>query len=121
MSATSLGADAPNQTTIPSGPSVGLHGARAVTLSGGVFTATKACKLLFDFTVKMRGNDKTGYIYVKPYKNGAKADGEACAAVGGFRDSTGATTTLKFQNNAPLKYIVELNKNDTLEFKIELG
>lgn len=54
-------------------------------------------------------------------KNGAKADDEACAAVGGFRDSTGATTTLKFQNNAPLKYIVELNKNDTLEFKIELG
>lgn len=121
LSATSLGADTPNQTTIPFGPSVGLHGARAVTLNGGVFTATKACKLMFDFAVKMRGNGKTGYIYVKPYKNGAKADDEACAAVGGFRDSTGATTTLKFQNNAPLKYIVELNKNDTLEFKIELG
>ncbi len=121
LSATSLGADTPNQTTIPFGPSVGLHGARAVTLNGGVFTATKACKLMFDFAIKMRGNDKTGYIYVKPYKNGVKADDEACAAVGGFRDSTGATTTLKFQNNAPLKYIVELNKNDTLEFKIELG
>lgn len=121
LSATSLGTDTPNQTTIPFGPSVGLHGARAVTLNGGVFTATKACKLMFDFTVKMRGNDKTGYIYVKPYKNGVKADDEACAAVGGFRDSTGATATLKFQNNAPLKYIVELNKNDTLEFKIELG
>lgn len=121
LSATSLGADTPNQTTIPFGPSVGLHGARAVTLNGGVFTATKACKLMFDFAVKMRGNDKTGYIYVKPYKNGVKADDEACAAVGGFRDSTGATTTLKFQNNAPLKYIVELNENDTLEFKIELG
>ena len=121
LSATSLGTDTPNQTTIPFGPSVGLHGARAVTLNGGVFTATKACKLMFDFAVKMRGNDKTGYIYVKPYKNGVKADDEACAAVGGFRDSTGATTTLKFQNNAPLKYIVELNKNDTLEFKIELG
>lgn len=121
LSATSLGADTPNQTTIPFGPSVGLHGARAVTLNGGVFTATKACKLMFDFAVKMRGNDETGYIYVKPYKNGVKADDEACAAVGGFRDSTGATATLKFQNNAPLKYIVELNKNDTLEFKIELG
>ncbi|MEX1427422.1 BppU family phage baseplate upper protein [Enterococcus sp. GC40] len=121
LSATSLGADTPNQTTIPFGPSVGLHGARAVTLNGGVFTATKACKLMFDFAIKMRGNDKTGYIYVKPYKNGVKADDEACAAVGGFRDSTGATATLKFQNNAPLKYIVELNKNDTLEFKIELG
>lgn len=121
LSATSLGTDTPNQTTIPFGPSVGLHGARAVTLNGGVFTATKACKLMFDFAIKMRGNDKTGYIYVKPYKNGVKADDEACAAVGGFRDSTGATTTLKFQNNAPLKYIVELNKNDTLEFKIELG
>ena len=121
LSATSLGTDTPNQTTIPFGPSVGLHGARAVTLNGGVFTATKACKLMFDFAVKMRGNDKTGYIYVKPYKNGVKADDEACAAVGGFRDSTGATATLKFQNNAPLKYIVELNKNDTLEFKIELG
>ena len=121
LSATSLGADTPNQTTIPFGPSVGLHGARAVTLNGGVFTATKACKLMFDFAIKMRGNDKTGYIYVKPYKNGVKADDEACAAVGGFRDSTGATTTLKFQNNAPLKYIVELNENDTLEFKIELG
>ena len=121
LSATSLGADTPNQATIPFGPSVGLHGARAVTLSGGEFTATRACKLMFDFTVKMRGNDKTGYIYVKPYKNGVKADDEACAAVGGFRDSTGATTTLKFQNNAPLKYIVELNENDTLEFKIELG
>lgn len=121
LSATSLEKDTPNQTTIPFGPSVGLHGARAVTLNGGVFTATKACKLMFDFAIKMRGNDKTGYIYVKPYKNGVKADDEACAAVGGFRDSTGATTTLKFQNNAPLKYIVELNKNDTLEFKIELG
>ena len=121
LSATSLGTDTPNQATIPFGPSVGLHGARAVTLNGGVFTATKACKLMFDFAIKMRGNDKTGYIYVKPYKNGVKADDEACAAVGGFRDSTGATTTLKFQNNAPLKYIVELNKNDTLEFKIELG
>lgn len=121
LSTTSLGADTPNQTTIPFGPSVGLHGARAVTLNGGVFTATKACKLMFDFAIKMRGNDKTGYIYVKPYKNGVKADDEACAAVGGFRDSTGATATLKFQNNAPLKYIVELNKNDTLEFKIELG
>lgn len=121
LSATSLGTDTPNQTTIPFGPSVGLHGARAVTLNGGVFTATKACKLMFDFAIKMRGNDKTGYIYVKPYKNGVKADDEACAAVGGFRDSTGATTTLKFQNNAPLKYIVELNENDTLEFKIELG
>lgn len=121
LSATSLGADTPNQTTIPFGPSVGLHGARAVTLSNGVFTAARACKLMFDFAVKMRGNDKTGYIYVKPYKNGVKADDEACAAVGGFRDSTGATTTLKFQNNAPLKYIVELNENDTLEFKIELG
>lgn len=121
LSATSLGADTPNQTTIPFGPSVGLHGARAVTLNGGVFTATKACKLMFDFAVKTRGNDKTGYIYVKPYKNGVKADDEACAAVGGFRDSTGATATLKFQNNAPLKYIVELNKNDTLEFKIESG
>lgn len=121
LSATSLGADTPNQTTIPFGPSVGLHGARAVTLNGGVFTATKTCKLMFDFAVKMRGSDKTGYIYVKPYKNGVKADDEACAAVGGFRDSTGATTTLKFQNNTPLKYIVELNKNDTLEFKIELG
>ncbi|HGF7779702.1 TPA: BppU family phage baseplate upper protein [Enterococcus faecium] len=121
LSATSLGTDTPNQTTIPFGPSVGLHGARAVTLNGGVFTATKACKLMFDFAIKMRGNDKTGYIYIKPYKNGVKADDEACAAVGGFRDSTGATATLKFQNNAPLKYIVELNKNDTLEFKIELG
>lgn len=121
LSATSLGTDTPNQTTIPFGPSVGLHGARAVTLNDGVFTATKACKLMFDFAIKMRGNDKTGYIYVKPYKNGVKADDEACAAVGGFRDSTGATTTLKFQNNAPLKYIVELNENDTLEFKIELG
>lgn len=121
LSATSLGADTPNQTTIPFGPSVGLHGARAVTLNGGVFTATKACKLMFDFAIKMRGNNETGYIYVKPYKNGVKADDEACAAVGGFRDSTGATTTLKFQNNAPLKYIVELNENDTLEFKIELG
>lgn len=121
LSATSLGTDTPNQTTIPFGPSVGLHGARAVTLNDGVFTATKACKLMFDFAIKTRGNDKTGYIYVKPYKNGVKADDEACAAVGGFRDSTGATTTLKFQNNAPLKYIVELNKNDTLEFKIELG
>ncbi|HGF8196879.1 TPA: BppU family phage baseplate upper protein [Enterococcus faecium] len=121
LSATSLGADTPNQTTIPFGPSVGLHGARAVTLNGGVFTATKACKLMFDFAVKMRGNDKTGYIYVKPYKNGVKADDEACAAVGGFRDSTGATTTLKFQNNTPLKYIAELNENDTLEFKIEIG
>lgn len=121
LSATPLGSDTPTQTTIPFGPSVGLHGARAVTLSGGKFTATKACKLMFDFTVKMRGNNQTGYIYVKPYKNGVRADDEACAAVGGFRDSTGATTTLKFQNNAPLKYIVELNKNDTLEFKIELG
>ena len=121
LSVTSLGTDTPNQTTIPFGPSVGLHGARAVTLNGGVFTATKACKLMFDFAVKMRGNDKTGYIYVKPYKNGVKADDEACAAVGGFRDSTGATTTLKFQNNAPLKYIADLNVGDTLEFKIELG
>lgn len=121
LSATSLGADTPNQTTIPFGPSVGLHGARAVTLSNGVFTAARACKLMFDFAVKMRGNDKTGYIYVKPYKNGVKADDEACAAVGGFRDSTGATATLKFQNNTPLKYIAELNTGDTLEFKVEIG
>lgn len=118
---TSLGADTPNQTTIPFGSSMGLHGTRAVTLSGGKFTATKQCKLLFDFSIKMRGNDKTGYIYVKPYKNGVKADDEACAAVGGFRDSTGATATLKFQNNTPLKYIAELNTGDTLEFKVEIG
>ncbi|MDQ8325770.1 BppU family phage baseplate upper protein [Enterococcus faecium] len=118
---TSLGADTPNQTTIPFGPSVGLHGTRAVTLNGGVLTATKQCKLLFDFSIKMRGNDKTGYIYVKPYKNGEKVDEEACAAVGGFRDSTGATATLKFQNNTPLKYIAELNTGDTLEFKVEIG
>ena len=45
----------------------------------------------------------------------------ACAAVGGFRDSTGATATLKFQNNTPLKYIAELNTGDTLEFKVEIG
>ncbi|EGU6560593.1 BppU family phage baseplate upper protein [Enterococcus faecium] len=121
LSATSLGADTPNQATIPFGPSVGLHGTRAVTLNGGVFTATKQCKLLFDFSIKMRGNDKTGYIYVKPYKNGEKVDEEACAAVGGFRDSTGATATLKFQNNTPLKYIAELNTGDTLEFKVEIG
>ncbi len=118
---TSLGADTPNQTTIPFGISMGLHGTRAVTLSGGKFIATKQCKLLFDFSIKMRGNDKTGYIYVKPYKNGVKVDDEACAAVGGFRDSTGATATLKFQNNTPLKYIAELNTGDTLEFKVEIG
>ncbi|EME7119910.1 BppU family phage baseplate upper protein [Enterococcus faecium] len=118
---TSLGVDTINQTTIPFGTSMGFHGTRAVTLNGGVFTATKQCKLLFDFSIKMRGNDKTGYIYVKPYKNGEKADEEACAAVGGFRDSTGATATLKFQNNTPLKYISELNTGDTLEFKVEIG
>lgn len=118
---TSLGVDTINQTTIPFGTSMGLHGTRAVTLNGGVFTATKQCKLLFDFSIKMRGNDKTGYIYVKPYKNGEKVDEEACAAVGGFRDSTGATATLKFQNNTPLKYIAELNTGDTLEFKVEIG
>lgn len=118
---TSLGVDTINQTTIPFGTSMGLHGTRAVTLNGGIFTATKQCKLLFDFSIKMRGNDKTGYIYVKPYKNGEKVDEEACAAVGGFRDSTGATATLKFQNNTPLKYIAELNTGDTLEFKVEIG
>lgn len=118
---TSLGVDTINQTTIPFGTSMGLHGTRAVTLNGGIFTATKQCKLLFDFSIKMRGNDKTGYIYVKPYKNGKKVDEEACAAVGGFRDSTGATATLKFQNNTPLKYIAELNTGDTLEFKVEIG
>ncbi|MDW3608466.1 BppU family phage baseplate upper protein [Enterococcus faecium] len=118
---TSLGVDTINQTTIPFGTSMGLHGTRVVTLNGGVFTATKQCKLLFDFSIKMRGNDKTGYIYVKPYKNGEKVDEEACAAVGGFRDSTGATATLKFQNNTPLKYIAELNTGDTLEFKVEIG
>ncbi len=65
---TSLGVDTINQTTITFGTSMGFQGTRAVTLNGGVFTATKQCKLLFDFSIKMRGNDKTGYIYVKPYK-----------------------------------------------------
>ncbi|EMF0589149.1 TPA: BppU family phage baseplate upper protein [Enterococcus faecium] len=116
----SFGADTAKLTTITPGASLGVHGTRAVTVSNGVFTATKACKLMFDFSVKMRGNTNTPYNYIFAYKNGLKADEDAVAALGGFGIS-GGTATLKFQTNVPLKYIVTMNKGDTLEFKTDFG
>lgn len=116
----SFGADTAKLTTITPGASLGVHGTRAVTISNGVFTATKACKLLFDFSVKMRGNTNTPYNYIFAYKNGLKVDEDAAAALGGFGTS-GGTATLKFQTNVPLKYIVTMNKGDTLEFKTDFG
>lgn len=117
---TEFGAGTAKLTTITPGASLGVHGTRAVTVSNGVFTATKACKLLFDFSVKMRGNANTPYNYIFVYKNGVKADGEAVAALGGFGIS-GGTATLKYQTNVPLKYIVTMNEGDTLEFKTDFG
>lgn len=116
----SFGAGTAKLTTITPGASLGVHGTRAVTVSNGVFTATKVCKLMFDFSVKMRGNTNTPYNYIFAYKNGLKADEEAVAALGGFGTSNG-TATLKFQTNVPLKYIVTMNKGDTLEFKTDFG
>lgn len=115
-----FGADTAKLTTITPGASLGVHGTRAVTVNNGVFTATKACKLMFDFSVKMRGNTNTPYNYIFAYKNGLKADEDAVAALGGFGIS-GGTATLKFQTNVPLKYIVDMNKDDTLEFKTDFG
>ncbi len=117
---TEFGAGTTKLTTITPGASLGVHGTRAVTVSNGVFTATKACKLMFDFSVKMRGNDNTPYNYIFAYKNGVKADGDAVAALGGFGIS-GGTATLKYQTNVPLKYIVTMNEGDTLEFKTDFG
>lgn len=116
----SFGADTAKLTTITPGASLGVHGTRAVTVSNGVFTATKVCKLMFDFSVKMRGNTNTPYNYIFAYKNGLKADECAVAALGGFGTSSG-TATLKFQTNVPLKYIVTMNEGDTLEFKTDFG
>ncbi|MEB7867248.1 BppU family phage baseplate upper protein [Enterococcus faecium] len=116
----SFGADTAKLTTITPGASLGVHGTRAVTVNNGVFTATKVCKLMFDFSVKMRGNTNTPYNYIFAYKNGLKADEDAVAALGGFGIS-GGTATLKFQTNVPLKYIVDMNKDDTLEFKTDFG
>lgn len=116
----SFGTDTAKLTTITPGASLGVHGTRAVTVSNGVFTATKTCKLMFDFSVKMRGNTNTPYNYIFAYKNGLKADEDAAAALGGFGIS-GGTATLKFQTNVPLKYIVDMNKGDTLEFKTDFG
>lgn len=116
----SFGADTAKLTTITPGASLGVHGTRAVTVSNGVFTATKACKLMFDFSVKMRGNANTPYNYIFAYKNGLKVDEDAVAALGGFGIS-GGTATLKFQTNVPLKFIVDMNKGDTLEFKTDFG
>ncbi|NTK24118.1 BppU family phage baseplate upper protein [Enterococcus faecium] len=115
-----FGADTAKLTTITPGASLGVHGTRAVTVNNGVFTATKVCKLMFDFSVKMRGNTNTPYNYIFAYKNGLKADEDAVAALGGFGIS-GGTATLKFQTNVPLKYIVDMNKDDTLEFKTDFG
>lgn len=116
----SFGTDTAKLTTITPGASLGVHGTRAVTVSNGVFTATKTCKLMFDFSVKMRGNTNTPYNYIFAYKNGLKVDEDAVAALGGFGISSG-TATLKFQTNVPLKYIVDMNKGDTLEFKTDFG
>lgn len=116
----SFGADTAKLTTITPGASLGVHGTRAVTVNNGVFTAAKVCKLMFDFSVKMRGNTNTPYNYIFAYKNGLKADECAVAALGGFGTSSG-TATLKFQTNVPLKYIVTMNKGDTLEFKTDFG
>ena len=108
-------------TSLEPGTSKALHGTRAVTVSGGTFKATKACRLYFDFSVKFRGAATTPYIYIKVYKNGVEADIEAVAAVGGMRDADGKNVTLKYQTNAPLKYIVDVNVDDTIEFKIDMG
>lgn len=118
---TEFGTSTAKLTSLVPGTSKALHGTRAVTVSGGTFKATKACKLYFDFSVKFRGATTTPYIYIKVYKNGVEADIEAVAAVGGMRDTNGNNVTLKYQTNAPLKYIVDVNVDDTIEFKIDMG
>lgn len=118
---TEFGTSTAKLTSLVPGTSKALHGTRAVTVSGGTFKATKACKLYFDFSVKFRGATTTPYIYIKVYKNGVEADIEAVAAVGGMRDTDGNNVTLKYQTNAPLKYIVDVNVDDTIEFKIDMG
>ena len=118
---TEFGTDTAKLTSLMPGTSKALHGTRAVTVSGGTFKATKACRLYFDFSVKFRGAATTPYIYIKVYKNGVEADIEAVAAVGGMRDADGKNVTLKYQTNAPLKYIVDVNVDDTIEFKIDMG
>ncbi len=118
---TEFGTDTTKLTSLVPGTSKALHGTRAVTVSGGTFKATKACRLYFDFSVKFRGATTTPYIYIKVYKNGVEADIEAVAAVGGMRDADGKNVTLKYQTNAPLKYIVDVNVDDTIEFKIDMG
>lgn len=118
---TEFGTSTAKLTSLVPGTSKALHGTRAVTVSGGTFKATKACKLYFDFSVKFRGATTTPYIYIKVYKNGVEADIEAVAAVGGMRDTDGKNVTLKYQTNAPLKYIVDVKVDDTIEFKIDMG
>ena len=118
---TEFGTSTAKLTSLVPGTSKALHGARAATVSGGTFKATKACRLYFDFSVKFRGATTTPYIYIKVYKNGVEADIEAVAAVGGMRDADGKNVTLKYQTNAPLKYIVDVNVDDTIEFKIDMG
>lgn len=118
---TEFGTSTTKLTSLEPGTSKALHGTRAVTVSGGTFKATKACRLYFDFSVKFRGATTTPYIYIKVYKNGVEADIEAVAAVGGMRGADGKNVTLKYQTNAPLKYIVDVNVDDTIEFKIDMG
>ena len=108
--------NAPTGSKIPIGSLIGTDFAHSasdlpytISSDGNTLTATRACVLFFEGSVKLHGNNTLKYAYVKIRKNGSDTN---------FA-SVGSSATLNYMTSQAGQYVHTLAKGDKVEFTFE--
>lgn len=108
--------NAPTGSKIPIGSLIGTDFAHSasdlpytISSDGNTLTATRACVLFFEGSVKLHGNNTLKYAYVKIRKNGSDTN---------FAN-VGSSATLNYMTSQAGQYVHTLAKGDKVEFTFE--
>ena len=108
--------NAPTGSKIPIGSLIGTDFAHSasdlpytISSDGNTLTATRACVLFFEGSVKLHGNNTLTYAYVKIRKNGSDTN---------FAN-VGSSATLNYMTSQAGQYVHTLAKGDNVEFTFE--
>jgi hypothetical protein len=114
--------EGPNQSKFPNGSKIPIgkltatdfaHTANdlpyTISSDGTTLTATRACILFFEGTIKIHGDDTLKYAYVKIKKNGSDTN----------FTSLGSSANFNYMSVQAGQYVHTLAKGDKVEFTIE--
>lgn len=108
--------NAPTGSKIPIGSLIGTDFAHSasdlpytISSDGNTITATRACVLFFEGSVKLHGNNTLKYAYVKIRKNGSDTN---------FAN-VGSSANLNYMTSQAGQYVHTLAKGDKVEFTFE--